>query len=191
MNDRDLDRDLEEIAKQTKELERQLAETKAIQEQIKEKHFSGILRKLGSDASKAAVELEGENGVSLLLQAADELAGEESLLGFHSAPFRARLEMELDLLVRAKQGKRPYFEGDPNYKELLACIWKSLQEEEANLAGNRRKFRGFAIQRKFLVSAERYEELKGEVIEHAITGMDPMQVAVVDGIHNLDGFKIS
>ena len=99
--------------------------------------------------------------------------------------------MELDLLVRAKQGKRPYFEGDANYKELLACIWKSLQEEEADLAENRRKFRGFAIQRKFLVSAERYEELKGEVIEHAITGMDPIQVDVVDGIRNLDDFEIS
>jgi len=58
------------------------------------------------------------------------------------------------------------------------------------LAGNRRKFRGFAIQRKFLVSAERYEELKGEVIECAITGMDSMQVDVVDGIHNLDEIEI-
>ena len=113
MNDRDLDRDLEEIAKQTKELERQLAETKAIQQQIKEKHFSEILRKLGSDASKAAEELEGENSVSLLLLAADELAGEESLLGFHSAPLKARLEMELDHPRQSKTGQKTLFRGGP------------------------------------------------------------------------------
>ncbi len=161
---------------------------------IKGKHFSEILRKPGSEASKAAEELDGENGVSLLLQTADELAGEEFQPGFHSDALKARLEMELDLLARAKQrqgGPRPYFEGDPNYKELLACIWKSLQEEDTDLAENRRKFRASAIQRKFLVTVECYEELKGEVIEHAITGRDPMQVDVVDGIHNLDDVEIS
>ncbi len=104
---------------------------------IKGKHFSEILRKLGSEASKAAEELDGENGVSLLLQTADELAGEEFQPGFHSDALKARLEMELDLLARAKQrqgGQMRYFKGAPTYKELLACIWKSLQEEETDLA---------------------------------------------------------
>jgi hypothetical protein len=48
-----------------------------------------------------------------------------------------------------------------------------------------------AIQGKFLVSAEPYEELKGEVTERVMTGRDPMQVEVVDGIHNLDQVEIS
>ena len=161
---------------------------------IKGKHFSEILRKPGSEASKPAEELEGENGVSLLLQTADELAGDESQPGFHFDALKARLEVELDLLARAKQrqgGQRPYFEGDPNLKELLAYIWKSLQEEETDLAENRRKFRGFAIQRKFLVTAKRYEELKRVVIEHAIYEVGPMQVDVVDGINNLADVEIS
>jgi hypothetical protein len=84
-----------------------------------------------------------------------------------------------------------YFKGAPTYKELLACIWKSLQEEETDLAENRRKFRAFFIQRKFLVTVERYEEFKGEVIEHTITGRDSMQVDDLDGIHNLAEVEIS
>ena len=59
------------------------------------------------------------------------------------------------------------------------------------LANNQRKFPAKRIQEKFLVSIDRYNQLKGHVIEQTVSSRDPMQSDVVEGIHSLDDVEIS
>ncbi|MBC8349928.1 MAG: hypothetical protein O3A82_14225 [Verrucomicrobia bacterium] len=136
--------------------------------------------------------------MSLILETAFSLAGEERISNLVPEHLKDKLREELDYLAKEKKPRRnnrPYEEGDANYSELLACIWRNVEEDgetgEKKLANNQRKFHAKRILEKFLVSIDRYNQLKSHVIEQAVANRDPMQSDVVEGIHSVDDVQIS
>ena len=132
-----------------------------------------------------------------ILEIAFNLAGDEHISNLVPETLKNKLREELDYLSKEKKPRRnnrPYEEGDANYRELLACIWKNVEEDGETggkkLANNQRKFPAKRIQEKFLVSIDRYNQLKGHVIEQAVANRDPMQSDVAEGIHSLDDVEI-
>jgi hypothetical protein len=193
----DLEDAFAEHAQKTRELEQDLARAKAAEAAVRNKQKFKTLEKWAQDAEEAARYFD-ENAVSLLLETAFSLADQEHISNLVPEHLKDKLREELDYLAKEKKPRRnnrPYEEGDANYRELLACIWKNVEEDGETggkkLANNQRKFPAKRIQEKFLVSIDRYNQLKGHVIEQAVSSRDPMQSDVVEGIHSLDDVEIS
>ncbi|MBU61288.1 MAG: hypothetical protein CMI26_02150 [Opitutae bacterium] len=193
----DLEDAFAEHARKTKELEQDLARAKAAETEVRNKQKCKTLEKWALNAEDAA-KYFNENAVSLLFETAFNLAGEERISNLLSEHLKDKLREELDFLAKEKKPRRnnrPYEEGDANYRELLACIWKNVEEDGETggkkLANNQRKFPAKRIQEKFLVSIDRYNQLKSHVIEQAVANRDPMQSDVAEGIHSLDDVEIS
>jgi hypothetical protein len=193
----DLEDAFAEHAQKTRDLEQDLARAKAAEAAVRNKQKFKTLEKWAQDAEEAARYFD-ENAVSLLLETAFSLADQEHISNLVPEHLKDKLREELDYLAKEKKPRRnnrPYEEGDANYRELLACIWKNVEEDGETggkkLANNQRKFPAKRIQEKFLVSIDRYNQLKGHVIEQAVSSRDPMQSDVVEGIHSLDDVEIS
>jgi hypothetical protein len=193
----DLEDAFAEHARKTRELEQDLARAKAAEAEVRNKQKFKTLEKWAQDAEEAARYFD-ENAVSLLLETAFSLADQEHISNLVPEHLKDKLREELDYLAKEKKPRRnnrPYEEGDANYRELLACIWKNVEEDGETggkkLANNQRKFPAKRIQEKFLVSIDRYNQLKGYVIEQAVSSRDPMQSDIVEGIHSLDDVEIS
>ena len=193
----DLEDAFAEHAQKTRDLEQDLARAKAAEAAVRNKQKFKTLEKWAQDAEEAARYFD-ENAVSLLLETAFSLADQEHISNLVPEHLKDKLREELDYLAKEKKPRRnnrPYEEGDANYRELLACIWKNVEEDGETggkkLANNQRKFPAKRIQEKFLVSIDRYNQLKGHVIEQAVSSRDPMQSDIVEGIHSLDDVEIS
>ena len=193
----DLEDAFAEHAQKTRDLEQDLARAKAAEAAVRNKQKFKTLEKWAQDAEEAARYFD-ENAVSLLLETAFSLADQEHISNLVPEHLKDKLREELDYLAKEKKPRRnnrPYEEGDANYRELLACIWKNVEEDGETggkkLANNQRKFPAKRIQEKFLVSIDRYNQLKGYVIEQAVSSRDPIQSDVVEGIHSLDDIEIS
>ncbi|MBT7742510.1 MAG: hypothetical protein HN727_11970 [Opitutae bacterium] len=193
----DLEDAFAEHARKTRELEQDLARAKAAEAEVRNKQKFRTLEKWAQDAEEAARYFD-ENAVSLILETAFNLAGDERISNLVPETLKDKLREELDYLSKEKKPRRnnrPYEEGDTNYRELLACIWKNVEEDGETggkkLANNQRKFPAKRIQEKFLVSVDRYNQLKSHVIEQAVANRDPMQSDLVEGIHSLDDVEIS
>jgi hypothetical protein len=193
----DLEDAFAEHARKTRELEQELARAKAAEAEVRNIQKSKTIEKWALEAEEAAKYFD-ENAVSLILEIAFSLAGEERISNLVPEHLKVKLREELEFLAKEKKPRRnnrPYEEGDANYRELLACIWKNVEEDGETggkkLANNQRKFPAKRIQEKFLVSIDRYNQLKGHVIEQAVANRDPMQSDVVEGIHSLDDVEIS
>ena len=193
----DLEDAFAEHARKTRELEQDLARAKAAEAEVRNKQKFRTLEKWAQDAEEAARYFD-ENAVSLILETAFNLAGDERISNLVPETLKDKLREELDYLSKEKKPRRnnrPYEEGDANYRELLACIWKNVEEDGETggkkLANNQRKFPAKRIQEKFLVSVDRYNQLKSHVIEQAVANRDPMQSDLVEGIHSLDDVEIS
>ena len=193
----DLEDAFAEHARKTRELEQDLARAKAAEAEVRNKQKFKTLEKWAQDAEEAARYFD-ENAVSLILETAFNLAGDERISNLVPETLKDKLREELDYLSKEKKPRRnnrPYEEGDTNYRELLACIWKNVEEDGETggkkLANNQRKFPAKRIQEKFLVSVDRYNQLKSHVIEQAVANRDPMQSDLVEGIHSLDDVEIS
>jgi hypothetical protein len=193
----DLEDAFAEHAQKTRELEQDLARAKAAEAAVRNKQKFKTLEKWAQDAEEAARYFD-ENAVSLLLETAFSLADQEHISNLVPEHLKDKLREELDYLAKEKKPRRnnrPYEEGDANYRELLACIWKNVEEDGETggkkLANNQRKFPAKRIQEKFLVSIDRYNQLKGHVIEQTVSSRDPMQSDIVEGIHSLDDVEIS
>jgi hypothetical protein len=193
----DLEDAFAEHARKTRELEQDLARAKAAEAEVRKKQKFKTLEKWSQDAEEAARYFD-ENAVSLILETAFNLAGDQHISNLVPETLKDKLREELDYLSKEKKPRRnnrPYEEGDTNYRELLACIWKNVEEDGETggkkLANNQRKFPAKRIQEKFLVSVDRYNQLKSHVIEQAVANRDPMQSDVVEGIHSLDDVEIS
>ena len=193
----DLEDAFAEHARKTRELEQDLARAKAAEAEVRNKQKFKTLEKWAQDAEEAARYFD-ENAVSLILETAFNLAGDERISNLVPETLKDKLREELDYLSKEKKPRRnnrPYEEGDTNYRELLACIWKNVEEDGETggkkLANNQRKFPAKRIQEKFLVSVDRYNQLKSHVIEQAVANRDSMQSDLVEGIHSLDDVEIS
>ena len=193
----DLEDAFAEHARKTRELEQDLARAKAAEAEVRNKQKFRTLEKWAQDAEEAARYFD-ENAVSLILETAFNLAGDEHISNLVPKNLKDKLREELDYLSKEKKPRRnnrPYEEGDANYRELLACIWKNVEEDGETggkkLANNQRKFPAKRIQEKFLVSVDRYNQLKSHVIEQAVANRDPMQSDLVEGIHSLEDVEIS
>ena len=193
----DLEDAFAEHAQKTRELEQDLARAKAAEAAVRNKQKFKTLEKWAQDAEEAARYFD-ENAVSLLLETAFSLADQEHISNLVPEHLKDKLREELDYLAKEKKPRRnnrPYEEGDANYRELLACIWKNVEEDGETggkkLANNQRKFPAKRIQEQFLVSIDRYNQLKSHVIEQAVANRDPMQSDVVEGIQSLDDVEIS
>ena len=193
----DLEDAFAEHARKTRELEQDLARAKAAEAEVRNKQKFRTLEKWAQDAEEAARYFD-ENAVSLILETAFNLAGDEHISNLVPKNLKDKLREELDYLSKEKKPRRnnrPYEEGDANYRELLACIWKNVEEDGETggkkLANNQRKFPAKRIQEKFLVSVDRYNQLKSHVIEQVVANRDPMQSDLVEGIHSLEDVEIS